>query len=250
MIAQVRYHTMGLTHEGCVRKNNEDAHLLRDEVGLWIVADGMGGHDRGEVASTSIVDAISTLDLNGDLYGNIALIESSLRGVNTALCDLAEVAGDRIGSTVVVLHIDGLKFACLWAGDSRIYRLRGDVLEQMTRDHTQVQDLIDHGLLSPAEAKGHPMSHVVSRCIGIERAFEAETIIGDLGVSDIFLLCSDGLSGMVSDDEISARLIEVGSRQACRQLLELAISRGAPDNVTLVTVACEEMTALVLPQGA
>jgi serine/threonine-protein phosphatase Stp1 len=249
MTAQVRYQTVDVSHEGCVRSLNEDAHLVRDDVGLWVVADGMGGHDRGEVASGSIVSALQDVGLNGDFEANLPHIEAALGGVNSALCDMSDASGERLGSTVAALHIQGLQFACLWAGDSRIYRLREGVLRQLTRDHTQVQDLVDHGALTAEEAKGHPMSHVVSRCIGIDRTFEPETITGALEVSDIFLLCSDGLSGMVSDEEIEASL-NAGSRVAASNLLDLAIARGAPDNVTVVTVACEEMTALVLPQEA
>ncbi len=152
-----------------------------------------------------------------------------------------------MGSTAVALYLSDRQFACLWAGDSRIYLLRDGALLQLTRDHTQVQEMVDRGLLSPAEAKHHPMSHVLSRAVGVEETLQLDAISDEAAPRDIFLLCSDGLTGLVSDGEIADTLSRLPVNAACNRLLEMVLDRGAPDNVTIVAVSCEEKTALVLP---
>jgi serine/threonine protein phosphatase PrpC len=245
MSAEVRYTTAQITHEGCVRKNNEDSHLSRDDIGLWVVADGMGGHDDGEVASAAIVQALADLSLEDDFSAHLQQISAMLSTANEAILNAAEAAGSRMGSTAAVLHIDGMQYGCVWVGDSRIYRLRNGELTRLTHDHTQVQEMLERGLLTPDEAKSHPMSHVLSRAVGVERKLRADTVSGPLEPRDIFLLCSDGLTGLVPDAEIAQHLAN-GGRGACQLLLDLALDRGAPDNVTIVTVSCEEKTALIL----
>jgi len=239
MSGATRHHAVGLTHQGCVRTLNEDSHLIRDDAGLWVVADGMGGLERGEVASAAIVDALGHVPLDGELERNLPRINAKLVEVNADLNDLAKKSGGRLGSTVVALHIEGAKFACLWAGDSRLYRLRSGKLERISRDHTQVQEMFDRGLITRDEIRGHPLGHVISRCVGIDPRFMPETIQGALAPSDVFLLCSDGLSGPVTDAEIEAYLLGAEPAEACRRLLDLALDRGAPDNVTIVAVSSE-----------
>lgn len=247
MTSEVRFNTAGLTHEGRVRTLNEDSHLEREEIGLWVVADGMGGHQDGQVASAAIVQALTAITLQGDFADHLRQLNAVLSAANQAIFSAAEAVSTRMGSTVVILHIDAMSYACIWVGDSRIYRLRDGVLTRLTRDHTEVQGLIDRGILAAEDAQAHPMSHVLSRAVGVEAELRAEMTSGDLDGRDVFLLCSDGLTGLVSDEEIAAHLA-AGSRAASRDLLELALARGAPDNVTVVTVSCEEKTALILEQ--
>jgi serine/threonine protein phosphatase PrpC len=249
MSRRFRFIASGLTHEGLVRSANEDAHLLRNDVGLWAVADGMGGHENGQWAAATIVAALARAPFTGDFGADVGVVEAAMAEANSTIREQAEKIGKRMGSTTVVLMADGRRFACLWVGDSRIYRLRGDTLERLTRDHTQVQEMVDKGILSAAEADDHPMGHVLSRAVGVEEPLRLDVIDGELDAGDVFLLCSDGLSGVIAEEDIRKALTETDSRSAARQLMEKTMSEGAPDNVTLITVACEEMTALSL-EGA
>lgn len=246
MIPAFRLNTVGFTHEGCVRSANEDSHLMRDEAGLWVVADGMGGHANGQWASAAIVKALETATLVGDFDADAATISGALHAANGHIVAAAQQNGARMGSTVVALYLNGARFACFWAGDSRIYLLRGGELHRLTRDHTQVQEMVDRGLLSPEEARRHPMSHVLSRAVGVQDGLELDALTDAAAARDVFLLCSDGLTGVVSEAEIAERLAQFPPRSACQRLLDLVLSRGAPDNVTMVAVACEELTALAL----
>ena len=246
MTPQFRFLAAGLTHEGLVRSVNEDSHLLRNDVGLWAVADGMGGHENGQWASTAIVRSLSEVKFSGAFEADVEAVKTALTDANTIICDQAESVGKRMGSTAAVMVADGRRYACLWVGDSRIYRLRDGVLSRLTRDHTQVQDMVDKGVLSAEDAEDHPMGHILSRAVGVEEPLRLDIVSGDLDAEDVYLLCSDGLTGVVEEDEIRAQLTSSDSRAAGRRLMEMTMAHGAPDNVTLITVACEEMTALAL----
>lgn len=247
MRANLRFSASAQTHEGRVRSANEDSLIVRSDIGLWAVADGMGGHENGQWASRAIVDALGEVVATGDFQSDLAGVHAGLQTANDRIREEAEARGKRMGSTVVALVADGHRYACCWVGDSRIYRLRDGKLEQMTRDHTQVQDMLDRGMITESEAVNHPMSHVLSRAVGVEEALRIDVVTGELRTPDIFLLCSDGLSGLVSPREIEAQLLAADPATAAKALLELTLSRNAPDNVTIITVACEEMTALTIP---
>jgi serine/threonine protein phosphatase Stp1 len=246
MTPAFRFNTVGVTHEGCVRKANEDSHAMRDEAGLWVVADGMGGHANGQWASSAIVAAVQAANVTGDFDHDASVIAGALHFANEQIVTTAKSNGVSMGSTVVALYLSGRRFACFWAGDSRIYLLRGGELHRLTRDHTQVQEMVDRGLLTAEEARRHPMSHVLSRAVGVQPELELEALADEAAPRDIFLLCSDGLTGVVTEPEIAERLSQFPPRAACQRLLDLVLSRGAPDNVTMVAVACEELTALAL----
>ncbi|MDR3507952.1 MAG: protein phosphatase 2C domain-containing protein [Caulobacteraceae bacterium] len=250
MMQKYRYASIGLTHEGLVRPHNEDSHLVREDVGVWIVADGMGGHENGRWASSTVVAAVEGVVVVGNFEQDVAMVAKAIQAANQIIYDASVAAGKRMGSTVVGLVIGGTRFACLWTGDSRIYLLRNGQLTRLTRDHTQVQELLDRGALSAEEAADHPMAHVLSHAVGVEAPMRLDIIADEVGPRDIFLLCSDGLTDVVSEPEIAEQLAGLDPRAAGRRLLELALSRGGPDNVTVVSVACEEMTALTLPGDA
>lgn len=247
MRSNLRFSAAAQTHEGRVRTVNEDSMIVRSDMGLWAVADGMGGHENGQWASRAIVEALAAVTATGDFETDLANAREALSAANARIQTEADGRGKRMGSTVVMLMADGASYACAWVGDSRCYRLRDKRLEQLTRDHTQVQDMIDRGLLTEETAAGHPMSHVLSRAVGVEDELRVDVVTGELRTPDIYLLCSDGLSGLVSPEEIEAHLLASDPATAARELLELTLSRNAPDNVTIITVACEEMTALTLP---
>ncbi len=246
MRQRFRLNTFGLTHEGLVRPANEDSMILRDDAGVWVVADGMGGHQNGRWASQSIVSQVERAALNGDFDRNLDAIAGAVLAANQDILAASRQSGQRMGSTVVALYLDQGRMACLWAGDSRIYLLRSRSLIRLTRDHTQVEDMVEAGLLRPDETNGHPMAHVISRAVGVDPNLQLDAIQDHVEARDVFLLCSDGLTGVVSDDEIAERLTQYSPSQACQRLLELCLSRGAPDNVTMVAVGCDEITALSL----
>jgi serine/threonine protein phosphatase Stp1 len=234
----VGFECVSRTHPGLKRKVNEDSILVRTERGLWAVADGMGGHEAGDVASSSVVEALSIVPPNANLqrFANDAM--TALQNVNHQLIQLARQGTHprTIGSTVVSLVISGDQFACLWAGDSRAYRVREGEIAQLTRDHSLVQDLIDAGMLAPAEAEGHPNANVVTRAVGATEELNVDVSTGDTREGDLFILASDGLTRVVNDDLIYGELTSKPMEQAADQLVDMVLERGAPDNVSFVIV--------------
>jgi serine/threonine protein phosphatase PrpC len=237
----LRFTSRALTHVGLVRRRNEDACLDRPDLGLWAVADGMGGHEAGDLASTRIVAALGEIEPPADLGAFADICASRLTAVDAELRARAAMLGPAavIASTVVALLADGIEFVCLWAGDSRIYRWRDSELRQLTTDHSRVQELVDSGLLRAEAAANHPEAHIVTRAIGGGR-LEFGAVRDTLRPGDRFLLCSDGLTNMLTDAEIAREIAEPAAVDAAaEQLLDLVLARGAVDNVTIVIVAVE-----------
>jgi serine/threonine-protein phosphatase Stp1 len=226
------------TDVGCRRKLNEDAVLCRSDLGVWAIADGMGGHQRGEVASALIVSLLEQARPASDMAARILNLRLELNEANAQLVQMArETPGSgAIGATAVVLAIEGGRFACLWAGDSRAYQLRASGLVQLTRDHSLVQHLVDAGELDPAEADAHPNAHIVTRAVGADPNLALDVVEGEIFDGDAFLLASDGLTRVVTDQEILDGLRRADIAQAADDLLGLALARGAPDNVSLILV--------------
>jgi serine/threonine-protein phosphatase Stp1 len=231
-----------LSDPGKVRAANEDSFLAAADRGLWLVADGMGGHANGAWASQAIVEHLGRATLSGDLDADVTAAADSLHAANARIFGEAQSSGRRMGSTAAMLLLGAGRFAVLWVGDSRVYLLREGTLHQLTRDHTQVQEMVDRGLLSREEAANHPMSHVISRAVGVGATMDVDVIMDDAAAGDVFMLCSDGLSGVVSDAEIAQVLGSQRPRRACEHLLATCLERGAPDNVTIIAVACEPLT--------
>lgn len=222
------------THVGLRRKVNEDSLLVRDDCGLWVVADGMGGHEAGDVASAKVTEALNRLS---PAAGVDQLVDDAILALKQANHELIELAGSEersIGTTVVGLAIANGEFRCFWAGDSRAYRVRDDHILQLTRDHSMVQDLVDAGMLRPDEAAGHPNSNIITRAVGVAKDLRIDTVGGDARAGDQFLLASDGLTRMVDDQELAAQLTSGSPAEAAENLIETVLSRGAPDNVTLI----------------
>lgn len=232
------FETAARCHVGRVRAANEDAILALPDIGLWAVADGMGGHLAGAFASRTIIEALQSIPphLSTDLL--MQRVEGAIDTAQQTLREFgrAQNPPKTAGATVVVLLSDGVRFACLWAGDSRAYRKRGDQFAQLTRDHSLVQQLVDGGLLDPAQAEKHPDSHIVTRAVGADAKLALETVQGDLRPGDTFLLCSDGLSKVMSAAQLSDALQTEDLEQAAQQLLDETLARGAPDNVSCVLV--------------
>ncbi|MFS0738578.1 protein phosphatase 2C domain-containing protein [Sphingomonas sp. 1P06PA] len=243
-VAALRLEGVALTDVGRVRDANEDAYCARPEHGLWAVADGMGGHERGEWASAAICDSLAATNVDGDFNTALNAMADAIHAANGRIFSEASAKGEQMGSTVVAILMRERKFGVLWAGDSRAYLLRDGYLHRLTRDHTQVQEMVDRGLLTPEAAEGHPMGHVLARAVGVRNDLELDAIADEMQPGDIFMLCSDGLTGVLDEQEI-ARLLDPASGPAApERLVKLCLERGAPDNVTVVSVAANEPTLL------
>jgi serine/threonine protein phosphatase PrpC len=233
------------SHVGHVRKINEDRVYARTSIGLWAVADGMGGHQRGDLASTMLIDALDAIDPMNSGYAFLDGVQEAVQQVNRTLVAHARLSapGTVIGSTIVSLLAFGGHYACLWAGDSRGYLMRGSRLEQITRDHSMVQEMIDKGMLNRSDASRFGRSNVITRAVGVDDRLALDLHTGPITDGDQFLLCSDGLTNMVGDDQIAAVMAAgAGLDAAADELLRLALDRGAKDNVSLVLVRamCEQ----------
>lgn len=236
----VNISSYGATHIGMVRELNEDAVMCRNDIGLWAIADGMGGHEAGDTASSMIVDCLEGLEAADAFANSLSRAQALIHKANVSLIeDFHGLERHRKpGSTVVMLLIQGDQAAAVWAGDSRLYRLRGNMLEQITRDHSHVQDLIESGLLDSSQAESHPLANVITRAVGIDATLELATLEFGVQAGDRYLLCSDGLSRTVSDAEIAAAMAQPDSRNVVEQLMPLALERGAPDNVSIISINC------------
>ncbi|MGD9601108.1 MAG: PP2C family serine/threonine-protein phosphatase [Gammaproteobacteria bacterium] len=231
----VHWTSVALTHTGLVRQANEDAFCARPEAGLWAVADGLGGHSAGDVASRSVVEGLARLRAQPQLSLMVEFIEHSLLDTHARL--LALGAGERtVGSTVVALTIVGAHAAYLWVGDSRLYRYRDGALARLTTDHSKVEEFVERGLLRPENAAGHPQAHLLTRAIGARPELFIDMDVCEVRPGDRFLLCSDGLDKHVANDEIAARCELPEPRAFAEALLDLTLARGAADNVTLCVV--------------
>lgn len=243
-MAEFRLEAVSRSETGCVRPHNEDSLCSRAD-GLWAVADGMGGHEKGEWASQAIVAALAEVKLGEDFRQCWQAASQAIHDANTRIWDEARQRAIQMGSTIVALCVRGRRFAVMWVGDSRAYLLRGGVLEPLTTDHTRVQEMIENALIEPEAAASHPMRHVLSRAVGVEAEIEIEARAGEIEPGDRFLLCSDGLTGSLTEAEI-ATLADVPTEcEAIDALIELTLERGAPDNVTIVLVSVTETTQLL-----
>lgn len=220
---------------GCVRTNNEDAWLCRPEIGLFAVADGMGGLVGGDRASRAVVGALEEVGRCASLVELDRAAERALTAAHERL--LAEaVSFGPAGTTVVVLLLGDRAFRVLWCGDSRAGRLRQGHLEWLTTDHNLAADLVRRGRLSDEEARRHPLASRLTHALGCYAELYLDRIAGRIDRGDLFLLCSDGLTGELTDSEIAAALRADDLEASADQLLQAALDKGAPDNVTFVLV--------------
>lgn len=238
----IRWTSTAASHVGKVRQINEDSYLDREDLHLWVIADGMGGHHAGDVASQAIVQCLDEITPRKRLSTYIDEIEDRLISVNQKLRQLAAEHDDNrtIGSTVVSMIALNDYFALLWAGDSRAYRARNGSFAQLTRDHSQVEELVERGIILREEAESHPASNVITRAVGATDQLYVDVDIDKAEAGDVFLLCSDGLYKHVNDEEIAQLLREKDTSEACRSLIDLTLQRGATDNVTIVVIKAEQ----------
>ena len=243
----------GLTDTGLARQHNEDCFAIDEERKLYVVADGMGGHSHGEVASKLSVDSICEfVTRNGDATPSPHPWDDALRPHSNLLRGailsaqrrvLRAIEGDLslsgMGTTVVGLMVQDDVGAVAHVGDSRIYRARKGTFELLTQDHTWVNEQVMAGYLSDEQARTHPLRNVVTRALGGEAEVDIDLQEVTLENGDVFLLCSDGLTGMLRDEEILSVLQgEPDLNVACQTLIDAANARGGSDNITAVIVAC------------
>ncbi|MHB1329155.1 MAG: Stp1/IreP family PP2C-type Ser/Thr phosphatase [Gemmatimonadales bacterium] len=237
----------GDTHVGVVRSGNEDSFLLDYKHGVFIVADGMGGHAAGEVASEMAVEIIARELKNlrglsdGDAYERIRL---AIRTANQSIFErtLAEADKRGMGTTTTVLVLSGSRYLVGQVGDSRAYLLRSRHLMQLTKDHSYVQEQVDAGLLTAEQARTHPYSNVITRCVGANEDVVPDVYFGTLEQDDIILLASDGLTGMLEDEQL-AKLLQAGDppEVVVNRLIAEANRRGGLDNITAIIVRIDEI---------
>ncbi|MGJ8680388.1 PP2C family protein-serine/threonine phosphatase [Paraglaciecola sp.] len=228
--------SIGKTDVGTVRKVNEDNFLDAPQVKMWCVADGMGGHAKGDVASKMIVDYLECLATPDHYPLNAAQIKERLCAVNDRLVDMAIEQNAVIGSTVVVLIFDDNQAHCIWAGDSRIYRLRHNQLTRVTTDHSQVEEMVQAGLLSPEEAENHPKANVITRAVGASEILNLDVVSDTLQAGDKYFLCSDGLNKVMEDNEIEESLNNIPLHSITQVMIDRSLERMARDNVTVIVV--------------
>lgn len=232
------FRSCAVTHAGTANRLNEDAYVNRPDLGLWAVADGAGGHEAGEVASAEVVGLLQAIDAGLSAGEMLVEVRSRLEAAHARLHAEASRhgAGVMVATTVVVLMARDDHFACLWAGDSRAYLLRGRTLTRITRDHSLVQALVEDGTISEAEAARHPQANIITRAVGADsELLELEKRTGRLLPGDRLLLCSDGLSKTLPE-ELLAELLSGDDAAAAERLVTAALMAQATDNVTVVTI--------------
>ena len=224
------------THRGNVRRINEDTLLVEKQYPLLMVADGMGGHEAGDVASRMLAEKLGTLQLSEGLHNTLDLVKGTIMQCNDNMIDYAtrKLDGQTIGSTVVTMLAEGFSGACVWAGDSRLYRARDGQLQQLTGDHSYVAEMVRAGQLSAEEAVNHPSSNVITRAVGAAKKLELDSDTFEITAGDTYLLCSDGLYNEVASNEILAAMLAGDIWQSSHQLLNLCLSRKARDNISFV----------------
>jgi serine/threonine protein phosphatase PrpC len=232
------------SHVGMVRKVNEDAVFTNEDIGLWVVADGMGGHEAGDVASQMIIHALennfSLENSKQRLSEFVEYLDDEMQAVNRRIQQHSDMImqGKTLGSTVVALAIRGQIGFCVWAGDSRLYKYHDGRLVKITTDHSKVEELVELGMLLPEEAENHPESNVITRAVGAYTELFLDHYVFHLDADDTYLLCSDGLYNSVDDDAMSEQLQCKDVERCAQGLIDLALANDANDNVSVIVVRC------------
>lgn len=224
------------THTGHVRPHNEDCYLIDEALGLGVLADGMGGHECGEVASQVVVEQVRS-----EVRSGTPMAEALVKAHHAVLAAVRDGKGrSGMGSTALAVKMDGASFEVVWVGDSRAYLWGDGSLTQITRDHSLVQLMVDQGDISQEEAKTHPQRNFITQAIGMEslQRLEVGQVRGRLSSGQQLLLCSDGLSGEVDESQIVEVLSQTSDEQAkVDQLIQMTLDNGGRDNVTVLLVA-------------
>lgn len=227
------------THVGLRREHNEDTYYADSELGLYLVADGMGGHENGEVASALARDTLVREIKNGELL---------VRAIQLADEEIIKHSNRRpqalpMGTTIAAIRVKGHEYEVGWVGDSRVYQFAEGQLRQVSQDHSYVRELIEQGAISPEQARTHPHRNVVTQALGVTdpQSLRVETVIGALNPGTQVLICSDGLTEEVEDDHIARILAraELSAQECVDHLILAALDGGGSDNVTAILVRCK-----------
>lgn len=234
----MEFKSVGFTHRGGVRKHNEDAFLEAPESGLWVVADGMGGYQAGDVASQLTCDTVERELRRGETGLSVRELEQALCQANDRIRQYGREAleGQMVGSTVVALLIHSGHYHLFWAGDSRCYLARSNKVVQISRDHSQVADMVEQGLLEPAQAERHPLAHVITRALGVEDTVALDYRTGEVRPDDMFLLCSDGVSKEFNCEELAGFVNCAQISDASLAIMHAALVNECNDNITCIIV--------------
>ncbi|MFQ6551442.1 PP2C family protein-serine/threonine phosphatase [Aestuariibius insulae] len=235
------FQTGEVTHRGRVRDHNEDALLSLPESGVWAVADGMGGHQAGDFASQTIVEDLRSIGKPGSAHDLQARFMERLDRAHHRILDhSARLGGGTVGATLVALLIFEDAYACVWAGDSRLYLLRDGQLNRISEDHTEVQELLNSGTITEEQAVQWPRRNVITRAIGVTDPGSCDVVSGTLQEGDRFLLCSDGVTEHSRDHHLAALLQDQNPdpQTASDAILQRTLSEGAKDNTTVIVVDC------------
>ncbi|MFQ5705308.1 MAG: Stp1/IreP family PP2C-type Ser/Thr phosphatase [Gemmatimonadales bacterium] len=249
MTRTVEYTCAGRTDVGIIRSGNEDNYLIVPEKGVFVVADGMGGHAAGEVASEMAVDTIAK-QLDGVVGKSDAdaahMMRLAIHQANAAIFQRTVDEPDKrgMGTTATAMVVNGARYLLGQVGDSRAYLLRDGALSQLTKDHSYVQEQVDAGYLTPAQARTHPYSNVITRCVGANADVVPDIYVGTLRAGDVYLLASDGLTGMLEDEDLLGIMTsQTAPAQLVDTLVEEANRRGGLDNITAVVVRIDSVGA-------
>ncbi|WP_170789093.1 PP2C family protein-serine/threonine phosphatase [Ruegeria lacuscaerulensis] len=232
---RVRYSAR--SHVGLKRKLNEDAILALPEESLWLVADGMGGHEGGDFASRLVVDMVAAIPPGLPPADRLVALRDVLQQAHAAIVHEAEARGGKtIGTTVACMMLANGHFVGLWAGDSRIYLLRDNQIQMLTTDHSVVAELVLAGQMSWDEAEQHPQSNAIIRAVGVGDVLELDKIRGEVQPGDRFLICSDGLSKYATFPMLEKALSEMPIETVADQLIQIALDGGGADNISVIVV--------------
>ena len=232
-----KYRYTAQTHVGLKRKVNEDSVLALPEHDIWLVADGMGGHDAGDFASRLIADAVAMIPLGLDPAARMHALRDAIQNAHKAIrAEAAARGGGTIGSTVAALIMANQHFVGLWAGDSRIYRLRDGHIEMLSEDHSAVAEYVLAGKMTWDEAEHHPHSNAITRAVGVGEELEIDKIRGDTEPGDRFLICSDGLTKYATFQILEDVLGSTPLETVGDQLIQIALTGGGADNMTAVVI--------------
>ena len=250
---RMRITSCGITDVGMKRTHNEDNFLINDELQLFIVCDGMGGHVGGEVASAIAVHTLEEAFISLDWNSKEKQFANRSEFAREQLRFAVRIAGKKIyetaqqeprymgmGTTCLALFVDHSNAFLGHVGDSRGYLIRNNQIQQLTEDHSWVNERINAGLMTPEEAKNHRFKNVITRSLGINEEVEVDVLMQALRKDDYLVLCSDGLSNLVEADEICSICIENSPQEAGRKLVNLACERGGDDNITVVILRVDE----------